>query len=237
MRKSLVSFAALAMLLLVGGTVQAQPIVWTYVADSTKVVSDTPNPITLPTSWIDFKGQSYGSTNNSGIVIYKLATSSTVPDGGTPDTITNGEFKLGISFVDTKAAVDGVSGTKVVTDKVFFSGKLSASNITQKTFSFDALSWTSPLVAKVTLGGSDPSDGWRDYTVTVNPNFSFSAPGVPNGPDGSIYVDVKVTPGDGPTGSSEPPSPSPTPEPASLVLAGLGLPLFVLLRRRLKAAK
>ena len=123
----------------------------------------------------------------------------------------------------------------MATGTVFFSGKLSASNVSKTTFTLDDISWTSPLVGKVTLGGDGPGTGWRDYTVTVNPSWSFAPPGVPLGPDGSIYVDVKITPGTAPQGDGE--TPGQTPEPASLVLASLGLPMLVLIRRRLKKAQ
>ena len=233
MKKYLLSLASSAMLLLVGTNAHAQPIIWSYVAAPTKV--DNSTPVSVATSWIDFKGQSYGSVNSSGIVIYKLATSSGASESATDSiTGTSGEFTLGITLVDTKAGADSVSGTKKVSDTVFFSGKLSASNISKSTFSLDAFSWTSPLVQKVTLGGSDLSDGWREYTVTV-PSWSFSPPGVPNGPDGSIYVDVKIGPGEGPGGSGG--EVTGTPEPTSLALAGLGFPLLVLVRRRLKKAQ
>lgn len=233
MKKYLFSIASVATLLLVGTNAHAQPIIWSYVAADTKV--DNSTPVSAATSTIAFTGQSYGSVNNSGIVIYKLATSSTASEGA-PDSITDASFTLGITFVDTKAGADAVSGTKKVSDTVFFTGKLSASNISKSTFSFDALSWSTPLVQKITLGGSDPTDGWREYTITV-PSWSFSPPGVPNGPDGSIYVDVKVGPGEGPGGSGDGGgTPGATPEPTSLVLAGLGLPLFVFMRRRLKKA-
>ena len=95
---------------------------------------------------------------------------------------------------------------------------------------------TSATSASLVLGASDT--GWNTYTVQIG---SFTPPGQPGGAPGSIEAIVTVTPGGSPGGSGGTggggstsgsgdggSSPSAAPEPASLVLAALGLPLFVL---------
>lgn len=235
MKSALISFAAFATVLLVGASVKADPVIWSYQAYDTEIHSNNQPEFITPLSSIKFAGQTTGPEGNSGIVIYKLTTHSFATDAA-PDSFSDVPFTLKIGFVDTKAALD-TSANQVFTNDVVFTGKFSATNVTTKSLSATGISWDSPLSKTITLGGDGPLTLWRDYTVTVNPAFSFSPPGGPNGAPGSIYVDVQITPGEAPGGSGNEENPTATPEPASLVLAALGLPLVVLMRRRLKKAQ
>lgn len=227
MRKSLVSFAAVAVLLLVGTTVRADSIPWGYSATGTQIFNNN-NPIM--SSSIVMAGSSGVASGNSGIIIYNLTTTSTATDES-PDSFSSVPFNLAVTLTDIKAT-SSASGTAKTNDVVNFAGLFNASNVTTKSLFPGATTWTSSTSAEVTLGADDV--GWRKYTVTLN---SFTPPGQPGGAPGSIQAIVEITPTEGPGGSGEGPPTTATPEPASLVLAGLGLPLFIVLRRRMKAAK
>lgn len=239
MKKSLVWFgaAALAALLFTGASVRADSIPWGYGA-----VSADPIPAsTSPLSSIQVIGSSGNPTGNSGIIIYSLKTlSSNNGVDSPPDSFNNVPFNLAINFTDIKALSAG-SGTVKTTGVVNFSGLFNASNVTASSLLPGATTWTlvpgntSATSATITLGADDPTVGWRNYQVDIS---SFTSPGQPGGADGAIQAIVTITPTDGPGGSGEggggDPPPSETPEPASLLLAGFGVPLFVLLRRRFK---
>ncbi len=220
--------AALAVLLAAAAApVRADSIPWGYSATTTKINNNN-NP--LGTSTVTFAGSSGVASGDSGIIIYNLTTSSTAIDSA-PDSFSNVPFNLAVNFTDI-LATGSSSGTKTTNGSVNFSGLFSASNATTKSFLPGGNSWTSPTVATVTLGADDV--GWRTYSVQIS---SFTPPGQPGGAPGSIQAIVSIVPTDGPGGSGEPPPPPPpseTPEPASAVLAGLGLPLFFVLRRRMK---
>jgi hypothetical protein len=180
-------------------------------------------------SSIVMKGSSGVASGNSGIIIYNLTTASTAT-AESPDSFSSVPFSLAVTLTDIMAT-GSASGGKKTSDIVGFTGLFSASNVTTKSLLPGATTWTSALTTDVTLGADDV--GWRKYTVTL---FSFTPPGQPGGAPGSIQAIVEITPTDGPGGSGEEP-PTATPEPASLVLAGLGLPLIVLARRRFKKAQ
>jgi hypothetical protein len=235
MKKSLVLLgaAALGMLLLAGTSVRADSIPWGYSSSDTQIFNNnTPGM----TSSIKFAGGNGVASGNSGIIIYNVTTTSTAVDGAA-DSFSSVPFNLAVTLTDIKGTGSASANAKS-SDVVNFAGLFNASNVTTKSLFPGVNSWTSPVTASVTLGGDDV--GWRKYLVTVFdpvklPN-SFTPPGQPGGAPGSIEAIVEVTPTDGPGGSGEVP-PSATPEPASLVLAGFGLPLIVLVRRRLKKAQ
>ncbi len=224
MRRSFVSLCATAVasLLLSSAAVRADNIPWGYNASSTSIDN---NGGGIKTSSIAFDGAIGGATGNSGIIIYNLKTSSTA-EVGSPDTFTNVPFDLAVTLTDIKAT-GSLSAGKVISDTVKFSGQFNADNVTKASLLPGATNWLSSTKAEVTLGSSDT--GWRKYTVDIS---SFTPPGQPGGNPGSIQAIVRITPGTPPDGGGGPPSD--TPEPASLVLAGLGLPLMLLARRRMK---
>jgi len=229
MKNSLVMFAAaLSALLVVGASVHADSIPWGYSAS-------TPPPIaasTSPLSSITFSGASGIASGSSGIIVYSVTASSAATDAS-PDSFNNVPVNFAITLTDirsTGSASPGATPTGVVN----FAALFNASNVTSKSLLPGMSTLTlvpgniSPSQASITLGASDT--GWNTYNVQL---ASFTAPGQPGGAPGSIEAIVTVTPGDGPPPPSGPP-PSAAPEPASFVLATLGLPLVVLLRRRMK---
>ena len=245
MKKSLVSLgAALATLLLASTGVRADGIPWSYIA--------TPPPdigAASPFSKISFAGSFGSASGNTGIIIYNLTLASTAP-ASAPDSFTSVPFNLSIALTDQLATTGKATGTVNASGAVNFSGLFSATNVTATSLlpttlpggptggvlwnsdPKNAASGSTPISANSAsvILGSDGT-GWSKYTVTLS---SFTAPGptaaTPN--PGSIQAIVAITPASSPGGSGE--DPSAAPEPASLVLAGLGLPIVVLLRRRLK---
>jgi hypothetical protein len=232
MKKSLVLLgAALATLLLAGPSVYADSIPWGYSAAPTTIFNNNvPQPPGTGTSSILMAGSSGVASGNSGIIIYNVTATSTATDAA-PDGFSSVPFNLAVTLTDIKGTAS-LSATAKPSDVVNFSGLFNASNVTTKSLFPGVNSWTSPVTATVKLGSDDT--GWNFYKVTVFdpvllPN-SFTPPGQPGGAPGSIEAIVEINP---PDGSGEIP-PTATPEPTSLVLAGLGLPLVVLLRRRMK---
>jgi len=235
MKKTLVSYAvALAMLLIGSISVYADTIPWGYTATSPADISASTSPL----SSITFAGATGVASGDSGIIIYNMNTDSSATDSA-PDSFSNVPFNLSINLTDIKAT-GSVSPSAVATGTVNFSGLFNATNVTAKSLLPGMPGWSlvpgngSPTTASVTLGSDDT--GWRTYNVQIS---SFTSPGEPGGAPGSIQAIVNIVdatgPGGGPT-DPPPPPPSGAPEPASLVLAGLGLPLVVLLRRRMKKA-
>jgi hypothetical protein len=224
MKKSLVLFAAALAVLIVGTNVRADSIPWGYAATPTSIVN---NGGGSATSTISFTAGSGVASGNSGIIIYNVTTTSTAPDGS-PDSFTNVPFNLAVTLTDVKGT-GSASLSAVSSGTVNFAGLFNATNVTNKSLLPGTNTWTSPTTANITLGA--PDTGWNNYNVQV---ISFTPPGQPGGAPGSIEAVVTITPGTAPPGGSGETPPSATPEPASLVLAGLGLPLVVLLRRRMK---
>jgi hypothetical protein len=231
MRKSLVAWfvAALAGLLVTGTSVRADGIPWGYSAASMDI-SNNNNPI--KSSTVSFAGSSGVASGDSGIIIYNLTTSSTATDSG-PDSFSNVPFNLGVTFTDIKATSSSSASAKA-SDTLSFAGLFNASNVTTKSLLPGMNSWTSPTTAELVLGADDT--GWSKYSVQI---ASFTPPGQPGGAPGSIQAIVTITPTTNPGGSGSGGDGgggglNGTPEPASLLLAGLGLPLIVLVRRRMK---
>jgi hypothetical protein len=214
--------AALAALLLSGAAVRADSIPWGYSASSTQIFNSN-NPI--QTSSISFTGSSNVASGNSGIIIYNLTTASSASTA-TPDSFTNVPFNLSVTLTDIKATSSASSNVQQ-NGTINFSGLFNATNVSKSSLFPGNVSWTTPTTASVTLGADDV--GWRTYTLSI---ASFTSPGQPGGSPGSILATVSITPADGPGGSGTQPPPSAAPEPTSLVLAGLGLPLVYLARRR-----
>ena len=230
MKRMLVSLgSALATLLLASTGVYADSIPWGYSATSPPAISASTSPL----SSVNFSGSSGVASGNSGIIIYNLTTSSGATDAA-PDSFSNVPFNLAVSLTDIKATGSTSPGA-TPTGTVNFSGLFNASNVTNKSLLPGVNTFTqvpgntSPTSASVVLGASDT--GWSTYTVSIS---SFTPPGQPGGAPGSIQAIVTITPATGPGGTGEPPPPTGTPEPASFVLAGLGLPFVLFLRRRLK---
>lgn len=231
MKSLLVKFAASVAVLLVGSiSVYADSIPWGYSATSPADISASTSPL----SSITFTGASGVASGDSGIIIYNLKTNSSATDAA-PDSFSNVPYNLAINLTDIKATSSVLPGA-ITTGVVNFSGLFNATNVTSKSLLPGMNGWTqvpgntSPTTASVTLGSSDT--GWRTYTVQIS---SITSPGEPGGAPGSIQAIVTIAPGQDPGGSGG--SPSGTPEPASLVIAGLGLPALVLLRRRMKKAQ
>jgi hypothetical protein len=207
----------------------ADSIPWGYSAANTEIFN---NNSPAMSSSVKFNGASGVATGSSGIIIYNMAATSGVSESS-PDSFSNVPFDLAFTLVDIKAT-SSVSGSAKSSDVVHFGGLFSASNVTKTSLMPGANPWSSPVVAEVTLGADDV--GWRTYSVTLS---SFTSPGQPGGSPGSIQAIVRVSAAGAPVelpeppdGQEETPAPNAAPEPASLVLAGLSLPLFVLIRRR-----
>jgi hypothetical protein len=232
MKSLLVKFAASVAVLLAGSiSVYADSIPWGYSASSPADISASTSPL----SSISFTGASGVASGDSGIIIYNLKTNSSATDSA-PDSFSNVPYNLAISLTDIKATSSVVPGA-ITTGIVNFSGLFNATNVTAKSLLPGVNGWsqvpgnTSPTEASITLGSSDT--GWRTYNVKIS---SVTSPGEPGGAPGSIQAIVTIAPGQDPGGSTGG-GPQGTPEPASLVIAGLGLPIFVLLRRRMKKAQ
>lgn len=229
MKKYLLSFASTAMLLLVGTSVRADQIPWAYSAVSPTAISASTSPL----SSIAFSGSTGNPHGPSGIIIYTVTASSFASESS-PDSFSNVPFNLSVKLTDINSTFSG-SGTVKTTDTVNFAGLFNATNVTPKSMLPGINTWTmvagnaSPTSATVILGADDT--GWHKYQVDLT---SFTSPGQPGGAAGSIQAVVNITPTEGPGGSGEV---NGTPEPTSLVLAGLGFPLLVLVRRRLKKAQ
>ena len=225
MRKQMFAWvtAALAGVLVAGTSVRADNIPWGYSASGTTIFNNN-NPIM--SSSVIFAGSSGVASGASGIIIYNLSATSTASDGA-PDSFTDVPFNLGVTFTDIKAT-SSVSPGAVSSSAINFAGLFNATNVTTKSLLPGVNSWTSSASEELILGGDDV--GWRKYTVTIS---SFTPPGQPGGAPGSIQAIVNIEPTDAPEGGGGPPTTA-TPEPASLVLAGLGLPLFIVARRRFK---
>ena len=226
MKKTLVTFGAIAVALLLVGTARADSIPWGYSATSTSIVNNN-NP--LGSSTINFTAGSGVASGASGIIIYNVTANSVALDTA-PDSFSNVPFGLAVTLTDIKAT-GSASLSAVPAGQVNFAGLFNASNVTTKSLLPGSNSWTSATSASVVLGADDV--GWRTYKVDV---VSFTPPGQPGGAPGSIQAIVNISPADGPGGSGEGP-PSATPEPTSFILAAFGLPLFVLIRRRMKKAQ
>jgi hypothetical protein len=242
MKKSLASLvlAALAVLLLVGTNASADPIPiqWSFsanpITDNTGAggTSGVAFPggklpsSTSPLSSILFTPSFGNLTGSTGLIIYNMATVST--QSGAPDSFNNVDFLASFTVSDTKTLQTGT---------VTFHGQYNATNVSPGSLTKGVTNWVndqgnvSATEASVVLGtGSDV----RTYDFQIKPG-DFLSSLAPNGGVGSFGVEATAT--DGNAGSSGEIPPTGTPEPASLVLAGFGLPLFVLMRRRLKKNK
>jgi hypothetical protein len=239
MKSSMVWFGAalLAALLFTGTGVRADGIPWGYGAISPPDIAASSSPL----SSIQVIGSSGNPTGNSGIIIYNMTTTS-FNDGVSqpPDSFNNVKFDLAINLTDIKALGAAVGVTTKTSGVVNFSGLFNATNATAQSFLPGVTTWSlvpgngSETTANVILGSDDPTVGWRNYKIDIT---SFTAPGQPGGAPGSIQAVVTINPSDAPGGSGEGPPTNGTPEPTSLLLAGLGLPLVVLVRRRLKKSE
>jgi hypothetical protein len=243
MKKSLASLvlAALGVLLLTGTNVWADPIQWSFTSSPITKIDGTSYPGgSLPastnsgqTSSIAFLPSSGNVTGSTGIIIYNMATQS-VATSAAPDSFNNVDFLASFTVSDTKTnTISNPTGSALVS----FHGKYNATNVTAGSLTKGKINWVNDVLgnlsateASVVLGtGTDT----RTYDFNIGDFLSSQAP---NGGLGSFAVDATVTDGGAlgaALGAGEVP-PTDTPEPASLVLAGFGLPLVVLMRRRLK---
>jgi hypothetical protein len=250
MKKSLVSLgaAALGVLLLTGTTVRAQQIQWSFaatpIADPTQIGSPVfPGgklPSSSPVTYIQYNPSSANVNGNSGIIVYNMTTFSQDtslnpanfhgPDG------TGTDFLASFTVQDTKGL-----GTPTGSALVTFHGKFDASNVTANSLSKPTITWL-PVAGNVGLDGKPASgteaaivlgSGADQHTYDFNISGFVSSQAPSNGTvggDGSFAVDAQVFDGNV-LGSGE--TPPVAPEPTSLLLAGFGLPLVVLVRRRM----
>ncbi|HZZ77735.1 MAG TPA: PEP-CTERM sorting domain-containing protein [Gemmataceae bacterium] len=230
MRQSLATSAtAFAALLVSCIDVHADSIPWAYSASTLTISSSTSSK-----SSITFSGASGVASGNSGIIIYSLKTNSSAT-GAAPDSFSNVPFDLALSLTDIKST--GNPGA-TSTGTVHFSGLFNATNVTSRSSLPGKTTWSlvlgnhSPTEAFITLGSSDD---WRTYGIQVGSGSGsgFTSPGQPDGAPGSIQAIVTIQEEGGPVGAGSSPPPSNTPEPTTFILAALGLPLAVLLRRRM----
>jgi hypothetical protein len=243
MKKSLVSLvaAALGVLLLTGTKVWADPVPWSFLANPITNTSGVPYsaapgpPLTPvgnllpsssnnPLSSILFSPQSGNQSGSTGIIIYNMTTLSQQLSSS-PDKFSGVDFLASFKVSDTNS---------FQTATVTFHGKYTATNVSSSSLTQGnpTVAWIpdqgnlSANEAQVTLGGN-----LYDFLISPSDFLSSQSPG---GGVGSFAVDVGVN---GPAQGSGDTPPTGTPEPASLVLAGLGLPFFLLLRRRMKNAQ
>lgn len=257
MRSKLIKFgaAALAALLITSTGARADFVEtkWSYNASTiTRPNPDDPGgaplegiganagPNPLLTSSVSFTGSSGSATNDSGIIVYTLKSFSQAARNKA-EAFNDVPFQLAIKVTDSKA--NGLTpdqlpkaGTVKASDFVYFNGTFNANNVSKESFVAGDITYDM-APQKLTLGSTQT--GWNEYTIKIS---SFTPPGAPGGSDGSIYASVTVTPGtpddsgEGPPDGEGPPNPNAAPEPASLVLAGLGLPVALIARRRRQKA-
>ena len=195
---------------------------WSYSASDATVFNTNNSD---QTSAIKFQGAANSVEGDSGIIMYRLLSvwdplSKGLPDTDGPDSLdgVSSAYSLVVKLTDDKS---GVSGNLV------WNGRFKGKNFTEHSFSADstAFNWDSPLAQKITLG--DNTNGFRDYLVEILFN---TPPGAPGDPGGAIYAEVAIRNQDDNGGGN----PGDAPEPASLTVALLGLPGFLVWRRRMK---
>ena len=224
MHKTLGALGAAALLLMTGSAVRADRINFGYSASSAVNPVDGTNTIfnnnnTSQTSSVAFTpangAASYDTTSGvtSQFIIYNMTTQSTVKAGAgaTYDSFSAVPFNLGVTVTDLTSSAQQAFN---------FSGTYNAQHVSSSTSFVDpatqGINWTTPQSVTQTIGNNS-------YTMDI---VHWTAPGAP-GSAGSILAEISVTPGNGST--SGPPT---APEPTSLVLAGLGLPALLAVRRR-----
>ncbi len=261
MKKSLSLFgvAALATLLLTAPRAWADPL-WSFTAlpitdASGNVYSGGNLPANgspIAASSILFTPQSGNVAGSTGIIIYNLQTIST-QGSATPDQFNKVDFLASFNVTDTAANTGSNPFASAV---VTFHGQYSASNVTGASLTGGTTTPAAPVItwvpygtnssattASVVLGTPGPTGTVQTFSFSISPT-DFLSSQAPNGGLGSFAVDATVTnggtlptngSGQGENGGGG--TVSSAPEPASLVLAGLGLPLFIVLRRRVKKAQ
>lgn len=213
----------------------ADSVPWGYSAGSTEIFNGDSK-----TSSVKFTGGSGGATGSSGIILYNMTTTSSASELS-PDTFSNVPFDLAFTLTDVLATGSKSGGAKS-SQVVNFAGLFSAFNVSKTSLLPGASPWATAPTAEFVLGADDV--GWRKYTVSLS---SFTSPGQPGGSPGSIQAIIKVAdanaPPPGGNGEEPPPVEEPpppvngAPEPASLLLIGMGLPVFIALRRRKEATE
>lgn len=212
-----------ATLLLTSTTVHAAPISWSYETYG-EVEFNTNNP--FRTSSVFFKGSSSNESGNVNLTIYTLTAHSTA-DPTTPDSFMNVPVFPTMTLTDSLSAGSKALGG-VSSEVLRFSGNFFASNFSKAGVVPGGVIWTYSTERVVMLGSDDT--GWRRYTVDITefvlPTQSlatsdFGVQGQPGGEGGRINASVRVEPA---------PSPG-APEPTGLLLACLGLPALLWVRR------
>jgi hypothetical protein len=165
---------------------------------------------TSPLTTIQFtptSGPQTGSGN--GIVLYNLALlQNGVPFGQELNSFNNVDFLASFTVSDTKTNTSAL---------VTFHGKWNGTNNTSQSIAWvnDQGNLSATEAYRVLGIGTDT----RTYDFKINPGDLVTTSDINGNGVGTLAVDATVTA---------------TPEPASLMLAGFGLPLVVLMRRRLK---
>ncbi len=260
MRKPLVSLCApvLAALLATGSSARAENFPWSYSATASTTITTSPLP---NASSVTFAGASGVAGGNSGIIIFNLTASSS-QDPGTADTFNAVPFDLKLTINDA-TSLSSTDAKAVKSGSVDISGTFSATDVSKNQMTPGAITFNGTtnndgsvtIPPTLVLGGSDVK--FRDYQVKI---ISATEPGVPNQTNapGAILALVTVTSDPNATGGNGGSGDgggsgggggggggggsgqggggvSDTPEPSTLLLAGLGLPVFLARRRKARA--
>jgi hypothetical protein len=202
MKRSLVSIASTAGLLLLAGTpawadpTPAPQVQWTYnFTPGAPFVQADGGPTSGSVTFTNEPTK--GASNSSDVVLTNLRVSSTAAFDA-PDTLnSSGAWKVTLQLTDS------ASGAGTSMD---FTGKLGGN------FSGDNANVTNQFTGQTSHTWTAPNG--NTYTVSLG---NFTPPGPPDAANaGSIAAHVAVTQGDGHIGGT-------APEPSSLVLSCLGL--------------